>query len=112
MFMQAGGGGLLSAALHMMIALGVRMGLFGLGMIGGGDAKFYAATAMWFGLAEAMRLLLAVSILGFVLLAIFMTFKWLMRVYKNQARAKGDFAKLPYGVAIATAAVLAKSGLY
>lgn len=111
-YMQAGGGGLISAAVHMIIALGVGMGLFGIGMIGGGDAKFYAATALWFGLAEAMRLLLAVSILGFALLAIFIIFKWAMRVYRHQARAKGDFAKLPYGVAIAAGAIVAKSGFY
>jgi prepilin peptidase CpaA len=104
--------GLLSAAIHMGIALVVGMGLFRLDMIGGGDAKFYAATALWFGLAEAPRMLMSVSILGAILLATFIAFKWLSRSFKNQERARGDFAKLPYGVAIAAGALVAKSGLY
>jgi prepilin peptidase CpaA len=111
-FMMGESAGLLSAAIHMVIALVVGMGLFRLGMIGGGDAKFYAATALWFGLAEALRLLMSVSILGLILLIVFVAFKRLSRVLNRQASAQGDFAKLPYGVAIAAGAVVAKSGLY
>jgi prepilin peptidase CpaA len=111
--MLGGAGGLLSAAIHLVIALVVGMGLFRLGMVGGGDAKFYAATALWFGLAEAVRLLMSVTILGVVLLGAFIIFNRLSRaVKKGQERAQGDFAKLPYGVAIAAGALVAKSGLY
>ena len=108
-----GGGGLLSAAIHLVIALVVGMGLFRLGMIGGGDAKFYAATALWFGLAEAVRLLMSVTILGVVLLGAFIVFNRTSRAFKkDRERAQGDFAKLPYGVAIAAGALVAKSGFY
>ena len=108
--MLGGLSGLVSAAIHLAIALVAGMGLFRLGMIGGGDAKFYAATASWFGLAEALRLLMSVSILGRFpgMLILFNRLSGVM----NREKAQGDFAKLPYGVAIAAGALVAKSGLF
>jgi Flp pilus assembly protein protease CpaA len=56
---------------------------------------------------------MSVTILGVVLLGAFIIFNRLSRaVKKGQERAQGDFAKLPYGVAIAAGALVAKSGLY
>ena len=43
------------ALLHALIALIVGAGLFALGGIGGGDAKFYAALAAWFPLQAGAR---------------------------------------------------------
>lgn len=100
----AGGWAMLgSSALHMLLALAGGMALFAGRMIGGGDAKFYAATALWFPLDGAIRFLLAVSLSGALLLI-----GWaIYRIFARQ-RGQGDFAKLPYGVAIALGAVAAR----
>lgn len=108
----AGPGALGSSAIHMIIALAIGILLFRLGMIGGGDAKFYAATALWFGLPEALRLLLSVAITGFILLVLFIIFRNIMKNSKESGKSKGDFVKVPFGIAIAIGAILAKSQLY
>src|SRR3546814_2063409 len=51
---------------HAAIALVVGMVLFGMRIVGGGDAKYYAALALWFRLGEAWRLLAFVSLAGAV----------------------------------------------
>src|SRR5687768_17239943 len=56
--------GSISALLHSCIALSVGMVLFGARLIGGGDAKFYAALAGWFPLSSSVRLLIAVALCG------------------------------------------------
>jgi prepilin peptidase CpaA len=96
------GGGLSHAAL----ALVVGIGLFSLGAIGGGDGKFYAATAAWFPLGAGMRLLLWVSLAGLASFAIWFIWRRL-RGIKVRARATEDSEKFPYGVAIAAGSVLA-----
>jgi prepilin peptidase CpaA len=92
-----------SSALHALAALLVGMGLFALGMIGGGDAKFYAAMAGWFPLKLAIGLLGIVSAVGLVLLLAWLGWRRMTRT--TAPVAQGDFAKFPYGVAIAAGAV-------
>ena len=92
------------AALHAMLALLVGLGLFRLGMIGGGDAKFYAATAIWFPLSDGLRLLLYVSICGFLLLGTSLLIR--LKTKHGGKAIPGDKGKgLPYGVAIAFGAL-------
>lgn len=94
------------AAIHAIIALLVCALLFRIGMIGGGDAKFYAAVAFWFPLGLGLKLLLGVSLTGFVLL---LTFVIVRRVWQRiKGKLEGDYAKLPYGVAIAGGAIAAR----
>lgn len=103
------GGGLsfaVSSLAHAALALVVGIGLFSLGVIGGGDGKYYAATAAWFPLSAGLRLLLWVSLAGLILFAIWFVWRRL-RGIKVRARATEDSDKFPYGVAIAAGSVLA-----
>lgn len=56
-----------SHAAHFGIALAIGMLLFRFGAFGAGDAKLYAATALWFGLGEGIRLLLFISLTGAII---------------------------------------------
>ena len=91
---------------HALMALLAGMVLFRLGVVGGGDAKFYAAVASWFGLSDAPGLLLAVSLSG---LLIFLAWFIWRRARKKPIRAPSSASnsdKLPYGIAIAAGAVI------
>jgi prepilin peptidase CpaA len=67
-------------------------------VFGSGDAKYYAAAAAWFPLDQAMVLLGGVSVAGFAI-ALF----WIIRARRSPDRVNpaSDFAKVPFGVAIA-----------
>lgn len=87
------------ASLHALTALLVTMGLFALGVIGAGDAKFYTSMAAWLPLDQGLRLLLGVSLAGLLLVIVFLA----TRKQRRAQRALGAdsaFDKLPYGVAI------------
>jgi len=83
-----------SQAAHAAIALIVGMVLFRFGVVGGGDAKFYAAVAAWFRLAQATMLLVY-----FVLRRI------QGKPIRQRSNKPGD--SLPYGIAIAGGAIAA-----
>lgn len=80
---------------HSVIALLAGMGLFALGVWGGGDGKFYAAVAAWFPLHAGFSLLLAVSAAGLMLVACWFAGRRLAK--RNMDRNAGI---LPYAVAI------------
>lgn len=105
----SGAGGAGSALLHGALALAVGAALFTLGGLGGGDAKYYAAVACWFPLASALQLLMAVSLAGLVLALGWLTMQRLQ--HRPADRANSDFALVPFGVAIAAGAVVARAGL-
>lgn len=92
--------------LHAFIALAIGIGLFALRVIGGGDAKYYAANAIWFGMDSALRLLVSVSLAGLVVLIIWALSR---RLHGLRAFSRGhdDTSKLPYGAAIAIGSVAA-----
>jgi prepilin peptidase CpaA len=96
-----------SQALHMVIVLIAGMVLFRFGLFGGGDAKFYAAVAAWFGLAKAVLLLLSITSCGFVLLVMWFGYRRLRRLPISRGSEATDFDSLPYGIAIGAGAVLA-----
>jgi len=87
--------------------LGVGTLAFAYGKLGGGDVKLFAATGLWFDLAGAGRMILAVLIAG-GFLAIFVltlrTIQWSPALRQRIAilRPKGG---IPYGVAIAVGAL-------
>jgi len=89
-----------SHLLHMIAALLIAFAVYAMRLIGGGDAKFYAGTAAWFALGDAMRLLLSVSLSGLALFAVWFAMR---RIAKKPVRMKdaSESDKLPYGVAIA-----------
>lgn len=92
---------------HAVLALLVGMALFAGGVIGGGDAKFYAALAAWFPLAEGFRLLLLVALAGLVLTVALWLFVWRTApAGRSSPAAGGQPRTVPYGVAIAAGAVM------
>lgn len=104
--LDAGPSALVSHLIHALLALLVGMILFRFGVVGGGDAKFYAAVAAWFGLSGAAGLLLAVSLSG---LLIFVAWFIWRRMTGKPVRAPSRASnsdKLPYGIAIAAGAIV------
>jgi prepilin peptidase CpaA len=100
-WISGGGDATLSALGHLVVALAIGMAIYALGMWGGGDAKFYAATAAWFTLAEFWALVLAISLAGLALLVVWFTFRRLLKLQLERGR-RGE---LPYGVAIAAGGI-------
>lgn len=89
--------------LHAMIALAIGAAIFAAGIMGGGDAKFYAGMAAFFPLGEGLDLLLWVSIAGIVSILSWMI---LRRILPFKKPEEGSLqAKFPYGVAIAIGGV-------
>ncbi|KLI64406.1 A24 family peptidase [Aurantiacibacter marinus] len=85
--------------LHFVIALAAGLTLFGFGMWGGGDAKFYSALALWFPLGDGPMLALSIAVAGVAVLV-------LMLIW-SRIRPRPDWSKeLPYGAAIASGAVI------
>ncbi|HXH53936.1 MAG TPA: prepilin peptidase [Sphingomicrobium sp.] len=83
--------------------------LFARGVLGGGDVKLLAATALWFDLGGAFRLLVCVALAG-GLLALFILGLRLVR-WSEGARERVVILKakggIPYGIAIAVGAAAA-----
>jgi prepilin peptidase CpaA len=87
---------------HFGVTLMVGMFLFSKGWIGGGDAKLYAATALWFAVNGAAALVFFTTIAGALLAVLFIVAR-IAGLRKNIS--KGD-RRIPYGVAIAVGGVL------
>ena len=93
------------------LVLAVAFGFFSQGWIGGGDAKLAAATALWFGFEHLMDYMLHAAIFGGILTLLLLQFRkyplpmfmirqpWIQRLHD-----KG--AGVPYGIALAAAALL------
>ncbi len=96
----------ISASGHMLIALMLGMALFRFGLIGGGDAKFYAACAAWFGLGQALHLLGIVSVVGLTLVIIWFGYRQIAG--KRRRDRTGKFDLVPYGVAIGLGSIAAR----
>lgn len=92
------------------VALAAGFGLFAAGYIGGGDAKLFAATSLWFGFADLLSFALVAAVFGGVLtLSLLMVRRvplpggllgqaWLVRLFDQRAG-------IPYGVALAAGAL-------
>lgn len=107
---MAAGGGMdtaVSGLLHALIALVIGMGLFAVRVIGGGDAKYYAALAAWFGLGQSLFLFVSVALAGLLLIPVWLLVRR-VRGHAGPAKDRNDaFSKLPYGVAISLGACAA-----
>jgi prepilin peptidase CpaA len=84
---------------------------FTCGWIGGGDAKLAAATALWFGFEGLLSYLFAASLLGGGLTLLMVQFRLLplpalLRGQSWAERLHRKDAGVPYGVALAAAALL------
>lgn len=91
--------------------LAVTFVFFARGWIGGGDAKLAAATALWLGFDQLLNYLLYASLFGGVLTFLMIRFRfhplpaaldgqdWVKRLHRMDAG-------VPYGIALAAAALL------
>ena len=102
------------AGYHLLAgAIGLVLGmvLFATGIIGGGDAKLFAVTTLWLGLNALFQYALLVTLLGGALtlailfirrtpLPLFLIkYEWARRLHDRKAG-------IPYGVALAAAALM------
>lgn len=93
------------------IVLAIGFTCFALGWIGGGDAKLAAVAALWLGWDSALAFVAYASILGGILTVVLLAFRarmlpvfalrqeWVMRLHDPKVG-------VPYGVALAAAALL------
>jgi prepilin peptidase CpaA len=109
-------GGMSLHAISMHVAAGfavltVAFACFAFGWIGGGDAKLVAATALWFGFDHLLVYLVYAAVVGGTLALLLLSFRnWPLPV----ALLSQDWAQrlhdrksgIPYGVALAIAALL------
>ena len=92
------------------IVLLLAFGCFARGWIGGGDAKLAAATALWLGFDHLLPYFIYASLLGGALTLALLQFRlaplptWLARAQWAQ-RLHGQDAGVPYGIALAAAAL-------
>jgi prepilin peptidase CpaA len=109
----AGGMGAADALAHLgagCLVLVLAFGLFARGWIGGGDAKLAAVTALWLGFDHLLPYVTYASLLGGALTVALLQFRmaplpdWLAGNGWVQ-RLHADDAGVPYGVALATAAL-------
>ena len=106
--------GLATIAWHLGVGgamLAAGFALFAAGVFGGGDAKLFAATSVWFGLAGLFKFAVYMALVGGLLTLAILCLRrlalpaswagrsWLRRLH---SRDQG----IPYGIAIATAAGL------
>ena len=106
--------GFTDLGLHVLagtVALIVTFGFFAMGWIGGGDAKLFAATALWFGPEAVLTYSLTAALIGGALTLVILFWRgtplpvafasqgWLLRLHDPN---KG----VPYGIALAAAGLL------
>jgi prepilin peptidase CpaA len=94
-----------------LVVLAIAFFFFTRGWIGGGDAKLAAATILWFGFDQTMTYLLYASVFGGLLTLVLLSFRqhplpaalarqeWALRLHQIDAG-------VPYGIALAAAALL------
>ncbi|MHA6287509.1 A24 family peptidase [Maricaulis sp. CAU 1757] len=92
------------------VALLIGFALFAPGWIGGGDAKLFAAAALWMGWPDMYQFLMATVLAGGVLvLALIVLRRGLAWVPQVAGRLDGSAlakdAPVPYGIAIAAGAL-------
>jgi prepilin peptidase CpaA len=101
---------ILSHLAASCVVLVAAFSLFARGIVGGGDAKLAAATALWLGFDHLLPYLLYASLLGGALSVGLIWFRmaplpdWLARRDWAQRLHRKD-AGVPYGIALAAAAL-------
>ena len=100
--------------LHLLAGLGLLIGtfaLFAFGYLGGGDAKLASAIALWVGIEQALPFLILTALFGGALSLIILGYRFMplpgfLLGWTPAARLHEKGAGIPYGVAIAAAAMM------
>jgi prepilin peptidase CpaA len=109
------GMGLFEFGMHfaaMAVVLAACFGLFAFGVMGGGDGKLMASTALWLGMSYSlMEYLLIGSMLGGLVTLLILSYrKSPMAVYVSRIdfmhRLANPKEKIPYGIALGTAGLI------
>ena len=103
----SGAGALVSGAAAASIGLAVGFLLFGLGVIGGGDAKYFAVAALYVGLSRLLEYACVVGILGGLMALFYLVSK--PRALIGFVLYRTPLAKdrgVPYGVPISAGLLL------
>lgn len=100
------------AVLACVVALVLGVGMFALGWIGGGDAKLFAASALWMGWPAVLPFLIWTSVAGGVLSLSLLASRKLAGYYSLGGpawfgRLMQPDGAVPYGLAIAAGALIA-----
>lgn len=99
---------------HLAVGVGILVVgflLFSIGTLGGGDAKLLAAAGLWIGVANLFTFLLYVAVGGGVLALCILLYRRLPMAAAASGpawvvRLHGKETGIPYGIAIAGAALL------
>ena len=107
----ASGAEIMAHSAAGVAVLAIAFSLFAMGWIGGGDAKLAAATALWFGFGDLLAYVLYASIFGGLLtLALIWFGLWSLPSFLEAQpwarRLHERTAGIPYGVALAAAALV------
>ncbi len=89
--------------LVFAIALVIVMAMFAMGWIGGGDAKLFAATALWMGWPDVLAYALFATLFGggLTLFLLMARKAWLPGIGPQWSdRLMGDGGDVPYGIAL------------
>ncbi|MFZ5727306.1 MAG: A24 family peptidase [Pseudomonadota bacterium] len=102
---------------HFAAALLVGMLLFRFGWFGGGDAKLYAACALWFSFSDALLLMFVTTASGAVIvlaraLALFARTFLAFGGPADGPRPKRVSRDIPYGIAIAAGGIVSLFAAY
>jgi prepilin peptidase CpaA len=101
-----------------LVGLAAGFALFSAGYVGGGDAKLFAATALWFGFGDILPYALVAALIGGAMTLALLSLRhvplpalmarqpWLLRLHEGKS--------IPYGVALAAGAlaVLPSAGIF
>lgn len=95
------------------IALAIGVALYSFGVVGAGDAKLFAAVALFAGLGHLLTLGVWTALAGGLIALVSIASRPNRALVMVSLRGKGDFGRgVPYGVAIAAAgAVMVWAGL-
>ncbi len=92
-----------------LVLLAVGTPMFAAGRLGGGDVKLLASVGLWFDLAGAVWLLVAVALAGGVLALLILLIRsinWSEEIRRRVVLLRPG-GGIPYGVAIAAGALIA-----
>jgi len=93
------------------VVIAIAFGFFAAGWIGGGDAKFAAAVALWLGWTQLFTFTVYASLFGGALTLVLLQFRqwplpwslggqaWLLRLHSKETG-------IPYGIALAIGALM------